>query len=219
METQSNSLRSPPANCGGIVLCGGKSSRMGTPKALLPFGPERMLQRVVRLLGEAVRPIVVVAAADQELPELPPEVVVSRDRREYRGPLEGLAGGLAALGESCEAAYATACDVPFLRPEFVRRMIELLGDHEIAIPLADGFHHPLAAVYRTRVRPQIDRLLAADRLRPVFLYELVRTREISAEELLDVDPELKTLRNLNRPEDYRAALEAAKLAGGEAPTG
>jgi molybdopterin-guanine dinucleotide biosynthesis protein A len=219
METQSNSLPSPPASCGGIVLCGGKSSRMGTPKALLPFGPELMLQRVVRLLGEVVRPIVVVAAAEQKLPELPPDVLIARDRREYRGPLEGLAGGLAALGESCEAVYATACDVPFLRPEFVRRMIELLGNHEIAVPLADGFHHPLAAVYRTRVRPQIDRLLAADRLRPVFLYELVRTREISAEELLDVDPELKTLRNLNRPEDYRAALEEAKLAGGDAPTG
>jgi len=219
METQSNSLRSPSANCGGVVLCGGKSSRMGTPKALLPFGPELMLQRVVRLVGEAVRPIVVVAAAEQELPELPPDVLIARDRREYRGPLEGLARGLDALGDACEAVYATACDVPFLRPEFVRRVTELLGDHEIAVPRTEGFYHPLAAVYRSSVRPQIDQLLAADRLRPVFLYELVRTREISAEELLDVDPELKTLRNLNRPEDYRAALEAAKLAGGEAPTG
>jgi molybdopterin-guanine dinucleotide biosynthesis protein A len=180
---------------------------MGTSKAMLPFGPELMLQRVVRLLGEAVRPIVVVAAADQELPELPPDVLIARDRREYRGPLEGLAGGLAALGESCEAVYATACDAPFLRPEFVRRMIELLGDHEIAVPLTDGFHHPLAAVYRTRVRPQIDRLLMAERLRPAFLYEQVRTREVSAEELFDVDPALKSLWNLNRPEDYRAALE------------
>ena len=219
MEIQSNSLRSPPANCGGIVLCGGKSSRMGTPKALLPFGPELMLQRVVRLLGEVVRPIVVVAAAEQKLPELPPDVLIARDRREYRGPLEGLARGLDALGDACEAVYATACDVPFLRPEFVRRMIELLGNHEIAVPLADGFHHPLAAVYRTRVRSLIDRLLAADRLRPVFLYEQLRTREVSAEELFDVDPALKSLWNLNRPEDYRAALEEAKLAGGDAPTG
>ena len=61
---------------GGIVLCGGKSSRMGTSKALLPFGPETMLQRVIRLLGELVSPIVAVAAAGQALPELPP----GRDR-------------------------------------------------------------------------------------------------------------------------------------------
>ncbi len=81
----------------GIVLCGGKSSRMGTSKALLPFGPETMLQRVVRLLGEIVSPIVVVAALDQELPELPGSVIVTRDENEGRGPLEGLRAGLKAL--------------------------------------------------------------------------------------------------------------------------
>ena len=56
---------------GGIVLCGGRSTRMGVPKATLPFGPETMLQRVVRLLGTVVSPIVVVAAREQSLPELP----------------------------------------------------------------------------------------------------------------------------------------------------
>ena len=70
---------------GGIVLCGGKSSRMGTSKALLPFGRETMLQRVVRLLNEVVAPIVVVAASDQELPELPADVIVTRDERRDAG--------------------------------------------------------------------------------------------------------------------------------------
>ena len=183
---------------------------MGESKALLPFGPEAMLQRIVRLLGQAVEPIVVVAAADQELPELPPGVIVVRDRRAYRGPLEGLARGLEALPAECEAAYATGCDVPFLEPRFVRRVLELLGDYDVAVPRTAGFHHPLAAVYRRRVLPQIEQLLAADRLRAAALYEIVRTREISADELTDVDPELKTLRNLNRPEDYQAALAEAE---------
>ena len=67
---------------GGIVLCGGKSTRMGTSKALLPFGPETMLQRVVRLLSGVVSPIVVVAAVDQELPPLPSDVIITRDERD-----------------------------------------------------------------------------------------------------------------------------------------
>lgn len=194
---------------GGIVLCGGKSSRMGAPKATLPFGGQTLLERVVRRLSEAVGPIAVVAAPDQELPELPTHVIVVHDRRQFRGPLAGLAGGLAALANDCDAAYATACDVPFLRPQFVQRMIELLGRHDIAVPRTDGFQHPLAAVYRMTVRPHIDELLAADRLRPVFLFDRVSTREVSAEELLAADPELKTLRNLNRPEDYQEALADA----------
>ena len=73
---------------GAIILCGGRSSRMGLPKLSLPFGPELMLPRVVRLvragLGLAATPIVVVAAPDQELPPLPVDVRVVRDRREGR---------------------------------------------------------------------------------------------------------------------------------------
>src|ERR1700752_3729699 len=102
----------------GIVLCGGKSTRMGTSKALLPFGPETMLQRVVRLLGTVVSPIVVVAAADQELQPLPAEIVGPRDEREGLGPLEGLRAGLKALPVDIEAAYVTSCDVPLLVPAF-----------------------------------------------------------------------------------------------------
>jgi len=69
---------------GGIVLCGGKSTRMGAPKATLPFGPETMLQRVVRLLGTVVSPIVAVAAREQVLPSLPDHVIVTRDARGCR---------------------------------------------------------------------------------------------------------------------------------------
>jgi molybdopterin-guanine dinucleotide biosynthesis protein A len=194
---------------GGIILCGGKSSRMGWPKATLPFGPELMLQRVARLVGEAVRPLVVVASPQQELPSLRPEILVVRDRREDRGPLEGLCAGLEALQDRAAAAYATSCDVPLLVPQFVRVMIDRLGDHQIAVPADGEFHHPLAAVYRTDVLPEIQLLLAADQLRPQFLFERVRTRRVSIEELRAADPDLQTLANLNRPADYLAAIQRA----------
>lgn len=196
---------------GGIVLAGGMSTRMGTSKAMLPFGRETMLQRVVRLLGTVVSPIVVVAARDQELPSLPEDVVATRDEREKRGPLEGLRAGLKALPESVNAAYVTSCDVPLLVPAFVTRMIELLGDHDIAVMEIEGFAHPLSAVYRRGVLPKAESLLDEDKLRPVFLFDAVRTRRVQADEMREVDPELKTLRNLNTREDYIAALREAGL--------
>src|SRR5437870_5114125 len=104
---------------GGIVLCGGQSTRMGRPKAWLPFAGELMLQRVVRLLGTAVQPIVVVAAPEQDVPPLPPEVNIVRDDERGRGPLQGLAAGLSALAGQVDAAYLSSCDVPFLQPAFV----------------------------------------------------------------------------------------------------
>jgi len=181
------------------------------PKATLPFGAETMLQRVVRLLGAAVSPIIVVAARGQSLPALPDGIRITRDEREAKGPLEGIRAGLSALPDSIDAAYITSCDVPLLVPAFVERMIDLMGDHDIAVMEIDGFPHPLSAIYRRRVLPHVESLLAADRLRPVFLFEAVRTRRVKPEEMTVVDPELKTLRNLNTPEDYRAALAAAGL--------
>src|SRR6185436_2172313 len=193
-------------NAAGIVLCGGQSTRMGVPKATLPFGNETMLQRVVRLLHTVVSPIVVVAAREQVLPELHENVVVTRDERDQQGPLEGLRAGLSGMPDSVDIAYATSCDVPLLEPRFVERMVELLGDHDIAVMEIDGFTHPLSAVYRRNVLPHIESLLAQQKLRPAFLFDLVRTRRVKQEEIADVDPQLRTLRNLNTREDYLAAL-------------
>lgn len=180
---------------------------MGRPKAWLPFGGEAMLQRVVRIVRQAVEPVVVVAAPDQPLPELPGEVLMSRDDVPGRGPLQGISAGLHALEARTEAAYVSSCDVPFLRPDFVRQMIAALGDADIAVPYDDGHHHPLAAVYRTRILPEVDRLLAQDRLRPFFLFEVVPTNTVSADALRAVDTQLDSLRNMNTPQDYEAALK------------
>jgi molybdopterin-guanine dinucleotide biosynthesis protein A len=184
---------------------------MGTSKALLPFGPETMLQRVIRLLGELVTPIVAVAARHQPLPDLAPDIIVTYDEREGRGPLEGLRAGLKALPDGVEAAYVTSCDVPLLVPGFVRQMLDLARGHDIAVMEIDGFPHPLSAVYHRRILPHVEALLAEDRLRPVFLFDAVRTRRVTPREMT-ADPDLRTLWNLNTREDYEKALAAAGLA-------
>lgn len=199
---------------GAIILCGGKSSRMGRDKATLPFGPEQMLPRVVRLISEAVNLecVVVVAAPNQLLPELPAGVSVARDAQQYRGPLEGLASGFRALAGRADAVYATGCDVPLLVPAFVEKMFALLGDFDIAVPFDGQHHHPLAAVYRPTVLAHVERLLASERMRPKFLFDEVRTREIPVADLRAVDPQLSTLENLNYKQDYITALTVAGFA-------
>jgi molybdenum cofactor guanylyltransferase len=220
---------------GGIVLCGGHSSRMGRPKAWLPFGDELMLPRIVRILCGVVDPVVVVAAPGQDVPELPREVAIIRDEIEGKGPLGGLAAGLAGLEGKADAAYLSSCDVPFLKPEFVLRILESLrqphplppppgregespsppeggvgeGFPVIAVPRVGGYFHPLAAAYRLSVLPHIRKLLVADQLRPVFLFDRVPTRIIEPHELQAVDPGFRSLQNLNTPEEYAAALRLA----------
>jgi molybdopterin-guanine dinucleotide biosynthesis protein A len=191
---------------------------MGRPKAWLPFGGELMLPRIVRMLHGVADPIVVVAAPGQDVPELPREVAIIRDEIEGKGPLGGLAAGLAALEGKAEAAYLSSCDVPFLKPEFVRRVLSFLSPvscllpPKIAVPRINGYFHPLAAAYRVALLPHVRALLAAERLRPVFLFDEVPTRIIGPHELADVDPDFRSLQNLNTPEEYAAALRAAGLS-------
>ena len=190
---------------------------MGRAKALLPFGPELMVQRVVRILAQVVSPIVVVAAPDQELPPLPADILITHDEREGRGPLEGLRAGMRELAtrfnEPWLAVYATSCDVPLLSSGFIRQVLAALSENHTAVPTEDSFYHPLAAAYRLAVLPEIESLLAADQLRPAFLFERVSTRRIPVEDLRAADPELRSLKNCNTPDDYAAALKISGLDG------
>lgn len=191
---------------GGIILCGGQSRRMGTSKAWLEFGAETLLERVARVVQFVVEPVVVVAARAQELPKLGANVFFATDEEAERGPLQGIAAGLAALEGRADAAYVSSCDVPFLHAALIQRVIDLLGDAAIAVPRVEDRYHPLAAVYRLSVLPAVKSLLRENRLRPFFLFDLVPTRVIEAAELVDVDPTCESLRNVNTPEDYQSAL-------------
>jgi molybdopterin-guanine dinucleotide biosynthesis protein A len=184
---------------------------MGRDKATLPFGPELMLQRVVRLLGEAVgaEQIIVVGAPSQAIPSIPDGVSIVRDAAEFRGPLQGLANGLRAAGTRFDSVYVSGCDVPLILPAFVDRIFELLTEFDVAVPFDGDHYHPLAAVYRPRILSQIEQLLNANRHRAADLFDEVQTLKIPLEQLRLVDPQLRSLANLNHPSDYHAALLAA----------
>lgn len=205
---------------GGIVLCGGQSRRMGYPKADLPFGDQTLLSRTVDVVASQCHPVVVVAAVGQALPVLPEGVLVARDRRDSRGPLEGIAAGMARLKDAAErertsgagplvqAAFVTACDVPLLLAAWIRFMIDQMhGEYDVAVPRCERFYHPLSAVYRMRVLPVIQSLLAEEWLRAAHLFDHVPTHEVSMDVLRQVDPDLVSLQNINTPQQYLAMLQ------------
>jgi molybdopterin-guanine dinucleotide biosynthesis protein A len=187
---------------------------MGRSKAALEWHGITLLQRIVGIVGRVVDgPVVVVRAPAQELPELPSRVTVAEDAREGRGPLQGLAAGLAAVGEAAPCAYISSTDVPLLHPAFVGTVLRIAEreDVDVALPVAHGFRHPLAAAYRTSLLPAVERLIAEDRLKPAFLFESAHVRELDEDELLrdrelaEADPELLSLLNVNDPAEYERA--------------
>jgi molybdenum cofactor guanylyltransferase len=201
------------ADAAGIVLAGGRSSRMGTPKAALEWHGSTLLRRVVGIVGRVVDgPVIVVRAPGQQLPSLPPGVEIAEDAREGRGPLQGLEAGLAVACAHASVAYVSSTDVPLLHPRFVRLVVAAVDDAtDVALPEIRGFPQPLAAAYRTELAELVARLVAEDRMRPAFLFEACRTTRLGADALLGdpalaaLDPELDSVLNLNEPADYEAA--------------
>src|SRR3984885_14751372 len=172
----------------GVVLAGGRSSRMGAPKAALEWHGSTLLARTVGILARSTGgPVVVVRATGQDLPELPRHTLVVDDPRDGGGPVQGIAAGLAALDGLADAAFISSTDMPFLHPAFIRRVLRVLDEREetdVALPVARGYPQPLAAAYRVRLAPRAERLVKEDRLRPAFLFD-----ECAVERLGGAPPE------------------------------
>ena len=199
----------------GVVLAGGRSSRMGTPKAALEWHGSTLLRRTAGILARATGgPVVVVRAAGQDLPSLPKGTLVADDPREGKGPVQGIAAGLAALGGRADAAFIASTDMPFLHPAFIRRVLRVLSDAEgtdVALPVARGFRQPLAAAYRVSLADTAERLVKEDRLRPAFLFGECAVEQLDEAALKQdpvlaaLDPDLDSVVNVNTPADYQAA--------------
>ena len=210
------------AQAGAIVLAGGRSSRMGSPKAALDWHGSPLLRRVTGIVARSVDgPVIVVSAPGQALPALDPAVEVTADQREGRGPVQGIAAGLAALGGRAEVAYVSATDVPLLHPAFVRRVVGALdGEVDVVLPEVGGYRQPLSAAYRVDLLGTINGLIAADRMRPASLFERSRVLHMGEADLLEdrdlnrLDPGLASVSNLNEPADYEraCALPAPEIA-------
>lgn len=202
MSTESDEVGS------AVVLAGGRSSRMGRPKAMLPFGEEPLVTLVIRGLATVFSDIVVVAAPGQDLPELP--VTLVRDEVAHQGPVGGLCYGLRECRSA--AAFVTSCDVPFLRLPLVSRLASLLPGHDVVVPQWDGRLQPLHAVYRRSVLPLLEQQLRRGELRPVFLYDKVRTLKLEEDQVRATDPDGSSFFNMNTPDDYERALARWRAA-------
>ncbi len=207
---------------GGIVLAGGRSSRMGRAKAGLEWHGSTLLRRVAGIVERSVDgPIVIVRSAGQALPKVPAAYEVVDDAHDGRGPLEGIAAGLRALSGRAELAYVSCTDVPLLHTSFVGAVLGGIGvEDEICVPVIGRRWHPLAAVYRTGVARVVEELLDAEERRVSRLLDRCRVRRLDAAALLSNaelaagDPQLESVVNLNDPDAYRAAraLPAAEIA-------
>lgn len=203
----------------GIIVAGGLSRRFGSDKASASLRGRPLLQWVRDALAPVVDEIVVVTAAGQALPPMHPAIPVTlvEDREPERGPLAGLAAGFAAA--SSPVCFAASCDAPLLGAAVIEHIAAALGDHDAVLPEVGGFRQPLAAVYRREpCLAAAEAALAAGGNKVIEAFAELDVLALDEERLARIDPDLRSFRNANTPDELAAIAALLDSSPPSSPT-
>jgi molybdopterin-guanine dinucleotide biosynthesis protein A len=192
----------------GIILAGGKSTRMGENKSLLDLNGMTVIERVVSLMKSIFREVIIITNTPNEYDFL--NIPKHKDIFEYKGPLAGIHSGLTHSNN--EKNFVISCDIPLMEKEMIKFIIDYKTDKPITVCKADGFVQQLAGLYSKSILSTINNSLknyeaelrernqAKRKCAVLSLLDQVGAEIINAEEL-DIYKEHMFF-NMNRPEDY-----------------
>lgn len=188
----------------GAILAGGRSSRMGTNKALLEYGGERLIDRAVRRFSDRFPEVLIVANDVESYRGLGPKVVP--DLIPGFGPLGGLHAALTAAENP--HVFLAACDMPFAEPAMAFMLRDLGAGADAAVPKFDDIFETMHALYAKTALPAIEADLRAGRGKMIGFYSRVTVRAVDETELTARFPDLaRVFWNLNTPDDYRRLVQ------------
>jgi FdhD protein len=190
----------------GVILSGGESLRMGSDKSLLPIHGARFIDHVYVRLAELFDEVIIVTNSPEFYREIPCRKVP--DIYPSKGSLTGIHSGLCHAGQ--EKVFVAACDMPFLSAETIRRLCLEKEEGDVVVPRSGRGVEPLHALYDKRCLPAIEAALDAGEKRIVSFFPQVRVLEVPEAIFKDCDPEGRSFRNINTPQEYFALRDRGK---------
>jgi molybdopterin-guanine dinucleotide biosynthesis protein A len=189
----------------GLVLAGGRSSRMGRDKAALRYEGQTQLERAMALLSAHVARAYVSVRPDQKTDALRARFAQIEDRASDIGPMAGL---LAAQAAHPEAAWLVlACDLPLLDEPTLKRLIGARATTALATAYRsshDGLPEPLCTIYEPRSRAALSDYVAQGKHCPRKFLLHVGAHLIE-------EPNPRALDNINTPEEYGAVTQESAM--------
>jgi molybdopterin-guanine dinucleotide biosynthesis protein A len=185
----------------GIVLTGGKSSRMGAPKALLSLFGDLLINNAIRTLQGVADYIRIIGPKT----EYSAFGAVSEDIYKDCGPLGGIHAGLRA--SRTELNLVIAVDMPFLTQKLLRHLTRRAQSHElmVTVPRIGGYTQPLCALYRRSFAAVAEKSLSEGHYKIDPLFDRASTLYIQEDELRSEGFDVSLFQNINTPEDFSRA--------------
>jgi molybdopterin-guanine dinucleotide biosynthesis protein A len=195
-----------------VINAGGKSTRMGTDKALLEIAGRTMIERIVEQTAGLGEPIIITNTPERYAHlGLPTFADVL--------PGKGALGGLYTAIQAAAQPYALvlACDMPFVNRPLLEYMISLAPNFEAVVPRLNGEAEPFRALYSKACLDPIRRALEAGKMRVISFFPDMNLRWLEEDEIRQFDPELLTFMNCNTPEELEAVRKIWEAKGNKAP--
>lgn len=191
----------------GIVLAGGKNIRLGTNKAFLEICGVRILDHIYGVFRTFFSKIILVTNEPLLYTYLPVRIVT--DLLPNKGPLGGLFSGL--FYTNSFPAMAVACDLPFLKPNLIKFLLDNWESHlDLLLPVTPDGHQPLCALYGIRALGVIKQRLAKGDLKISHIFRYLKRKILSPEVLAQVDSDFRSFFNVNTLADLALAKELCK---------
>jgi molybdenum cofactor guanylyltransferase len=190
-------MSEPQPTVSAIILAGGQSRRMGRDKALIDYHGRPIIAHVIDTLRALADDIVVVSNRLDLYSSFGARVAADYDPP--CGPLGGIAAGLQAVHHPL--AVVAACDMPFLNATLLRWLIDLADGYDAVVPQTGAEFEPLHAVYRRECRGPIVQRIERGERRVISFFADVRLRPVPEAEWRRLDPDGRSLINLNTPDD------------------
>lgn len=185
----------------GIILSGGKNSRIGTNKAFLKIDGNRLIDKILNIYKNIFTEIIIVTNDPLSYVEFSDTIIVT-DIYKGKGPLGGIYTGL--LYSNNEYAFISACDMPSLNKDFILYMTEQqTSKFDIIVPQLPAGFQPLHAVYSRRCLPSIKKLILSDKLKIDGFFKEMRLLKITEEKIKPFDKDGRLFLNINTPEDFK----------------
>ncbi len=187
------------------ILAGGRSSRMGSNKALLPFRGRPLIRHQIDVLAPLTGDLMIGANDPGTYEAFGVRVVP--DVLQEPCALTGIHALLAAAAHPF--VFVAACDLPFLNRDLIRHLLAQAGDADAVLPLGPRGPEPLCAVYSKRCLPEIERAAAAGLWKATAFLRGLRVRELPIPEGQWLVDGRSPLFNANTPEEWRDASKSS----------
>ncbi len=188
----------------GVILAGGKSSRMGTNKSFLKFGNQTIIEPIAELMKSIFTDVIIITNATDEYKFL--NLPLYEDIYKWKGPLAGIHSAL--IHSITEKIFILSCDVPLMTKEMIQYLVDYKSEKQIVFCEAAGYHQPLVGIYSKEILSEIEKFISDNEMGDKSFHQFLKNIDaeiICPDKLPFYKDEL--FFNVNRPEDYKQILK------------